>query len=181
MEIRLREWRTEDKTDLANALNNPRILANLRDGLPYPYTEADAEDFIRAMLAADREKSFSYAITLGGKVIGSIGVFRCENIHYRTAELGYYIGEPWWGHGYMTEAVTQICRAVFENTDIVRIFAEPFAHNTASCRVLEKVGFTCEGILRSNAEKNGVIMDMKLYALVKEPSPAHMTQEGSQA
>lgn len=167
MKTRIREWEIEDKYDLAENLNNIKILNNLRDGLPYPYTEKDAEEFIKAMLSSDKDKTFAFAITLDDKVIGSIGVFRCDNIHYRTAEMGYYIGEPYWGHGYMTEAVSQICDYVFENTDIIRIFAEPFAYNTASCRVLEKSGFTCEGTLRSNAFKNGNIVDMKMFARLK--------------
>ncbi len=168
MECTVREWRLEDKTALAENLNNPKVLDMLRDGLPYPYTEQDAEDYIRAMLSADPDKVFAYAVTVGGEVIGSVGVFRKDNIHCRTAELGYYIGEPYWGHGYMTSAVRQVCRHVFQCSDIVRIFAEPFAHNAASCRVLEKAGFVCEGTMRSNAEKNGQIVDMKLYALVRE-------------
>lgn len=167
MKLSIREWRIEDKTALAENLNNLKVLNNLRDGLPYPYTEKDAEDFIKAMLSSDKNKTFSFAITLDDKTIGSIGVFRCDNIHYRTAEMGYYIGELYWGHGYMTEAVRQACDYVFENTDIIRIFAEPFAYNTASCRVLEKAGFTCEGTLRSNAFKNENIVDMKMYARLK--------------
>ena len=168
MDIKIREWKIEDKTELAKNLSNMNILNNLRDGLPYPYTEDDAEDFIRAMLSADKEKTFAFAITLDGKAIGSIGVFRQENIHFRTAEMGYYIGEEYWDNGYTTKAVKQACSFMFENTDIIRIFAAPFAHNTASCRVLEKAGFICEGVLKSNAYKNGNIVDMKLYALVKQ-------------
>ena len=168
MTCAIREWRLEDKTALAATLNNPKVLDMLRDGLPSPYTEQDAEDYIRAMLASDPGKVFAFAVTVGGKVIGSVSVTRRDNIHYRTAELGYYIGEPYWGRGYMTGAVRQVCRLVFECSDIVRIFAEPFAHNAASCRVLEKAGFVCEGTMKSNAEKNGQIVDMKLYALVKE-------------
>ena len=168
MAIIIREWKIEDKTALAENLNNMNVLNNLRDGLPYPYTEDDAEDFIRAMLSADKDKSFAFAITLNGKVIGSIGVFRQDNIHYRTAEMGYYMGEKYWGRGYMTEAVKLVCDFVFENTDIIRIFAEPFAYNSASCRVLEKAGFRFEGVLRSNAYKNGNIVDMKMYAIVKQ-------------
>lgn len=168
MAIIIREWKIEDKTALAENLNNMNVLNNLRDGLPYPYTEDDAEDFIRAMLSADKDKSFAFAITLNGKVIGSIGVFRQDNIHYRTAEMGYYMGEKYWGRGYMTEAVKLVCDFVFENTDIIRIFAEPFAYNSASCRVLEKAGFIFEGVLRSNAYKNGNIVDMKMYAIVKQ-------------
>ena len=168
MECKIRKWRIEDKADLAENLSNKHVLDNLRDGLPYPYTENDAEDFIRAMLSADPDKTFAFAIVLDDKVIGSIGVFRGENIHFQTAEMGYYIGEKHWGRGYMTEAVKMACDYVFENTDIIRIYAEPFAYNTASCRVLEKAGFACEGILKSNAYKNGNIVDMKMYALVKQ-------------
>ncbi len=168
MEIKIRRWKIEDKSELAEVLNNRNILNNLRDGVPYPYTENDAADFINAMLSADPDKTFAFAITLDDKVIGSIGIFRQENIHYRTAELGYYIGEKYWGNGYMTEAVKQACGFVFENSDIIRIYAEPFAYNTGSCRVLEKAGFVYEGTLRSNAYKNGNIIDMKMYALVKQ-------------
>lgn len=168
MDIKIRRWKIEDKSDLAKALNNKNILNNLRDGVPYPYTENDAEDFISAMLSADPDKTFAFAITLEDKAVGSIGIFRQENIHYRTAELGYYIGEEYWGRGYMTEAVKQACGFVFENTDIIRIYAEPFAYNTGSCRVLEKAGFVYEGTLRSNAYKNGNVVDMKMYALVKQ-------------
>ena len=168
MHLSIREWRINDKSALAESPNNPKVLNNLRDGLPYPYTENDAEDFIRAMLSADKDSTFAFAITLDDKVIGSIGVFRQENIHSRTAEMGYYIGEPYWGNGYMTNAIKQVCEYVFENTDIIRIFAEPFAHNTASCRALEKAGFQYEGTLKSNAVKCGNIVDMKMYALVRE-------------
>lgn len=164
----IREWKPEDKRALAENLNNRNVLDNLRDGLPYPYTEKDAEEYIRSVRLADKGKTFAFAIVLEDKVIGSIGVFRCENIHSRTAELGYYIGEPYWSRGYMTCAVKQVCDYVFDNTDIIRIFAEPFAHNAASCRVLEKAGFCLEGVLRSNAVKNGAVLDMKLYARLKE-------------
>ena len=135
--------------------------------MPYPYTEQDGLDFISAMLSADANETFAFAITTEGKVIGSIGVFRQGNIHRRTAELGYYIAEAYWGKGLMTKAVRQICRYVFNNSDILRIYAEPFAFNAASCRVLEKAGFQYEGTLRSNAVKNGKVIDMKMYSLLK--------------
>ena len=88
-------------------------------------------------------------------MIGSIGVFRQEKIHKQTAELGYYIAQEYWGKGIMTEAVKQICAYVFGSSDIIRIYAEPFAHNNASCRVLEKAGFQYEGTLSeySNASE----------------------------
>lgn len=167
MECNIREWKIEDKNRLAEMLNNKKILNNLRDGIPYPYTVTDAEEFITTMLSVDKTKTFPFAITVNDIVVGSIAVFRCENIHYRTAELGYYLDEEYWGKGIVTSAVKQICKYVFEHTDIIRIFAEPFSHNTASCRVLEKAGFVFEGTLHSNAVKNGKILDMKMYAILK--------------
>ena len=167
MECTIRPWRLEDKTALAAMLNNKNILNNLRDGIPHPYTEQDAEEFIASMLSADPDKTFPFAITVGDELIGSIGVFRGDNVHYRTAEVGYYLAEPYWGRGYMTSAVKQVCAYIFENTDIIRIFADPYAYNTGSCRVLEKAGFQYEGTLRSGAYKNGKVLDMKMYALVK--------------
>ena len=168
MDCIIREWRLEDKSDLSAMLNNKNILNNLRDGLPYPYTINDAEEYIAAMLSADKTKTFAFAIVVNDVVVGSIGVFRCDNIHSRTAEMGYYIGESYWGNGLGTSAVKQICKYIFESTDIIRIFAEPFAYNTASCRVLEKAGFQLEGILHNNAVKNGNVLDMKMYALIKK-------------
>ena len=164
----IREWNISDAESLSEMLNNKKILNNLRDGLPYPYTEKDAKEYIEAMRSADKNKTFAFAITVEDKAVGSIGVFRCENIHCRTAEMGYYVGEPYWGKGVATSAVKQVCDYIFQETDIIRIFAEPFAYNAASCRVLEKAGFTLEGVLRSNAVKNGNILDMKMYSRVKE-------------
>lgn len=168
MKTTLRKWKIADAQQLSEMLNNQKILANLRDGLPFPYTIDDAKEYIQAMLDADQDKTFAYAITDEDRVIGSIGVFRKDNIHFQTAELGYYIAEPDWGRGHGTRAVMQIGEQIFETTDIVRIFAEPFARNLGSCRVLEKAGFQLEGILRKNAIKNGQTEDMKLYALIRE-------------
>ena len=168
MKCRIRKWRLSDARDLAAALSNKKVQDNLRDGLPYPYTEQDGKDFISAMLSADENETFAFAITVDNIVIGSIGIFRQSNIHRKTAELGYFVAEKYWGKGIITEAVRQICEYVFSESDIIRIYAEPFAYNTASCRVLEKAGFQYEGTLRSNAVKNGKVIDMKMYSLLKE-------------
>lgn len=167
MVIDIRPWRLSDAADLAKALSNPRILDNLRDGLPYPYTEEDGRAFISAMLAADQNDTFAFAVTADGRVAGSIGAFRQQNIHRRTAELGYYLAEEFWGKGVMTRAVRLLCGYVFSHSDILRIFAEPFADNAASRRVLEKAGFSFEGILRHNAVKNGRVLDMAIYSRLK--------------
>lgn len=168
MECKIRKWQIEDAENLALVINNKKIQDNLRDGIPYPYTVENAKEYINSMMSADKAETYAFAITVDDKAIGSIGAFRCNNIHFRSAEMGYYIAESYWGKGIGTIAVEQTCRYIFENTDIIRIFAEPFAYNTASCRILEKAGFQCEGILRKNAIKNGAILDMKMYALIKE-------------
>ena len=163
----LKKWDLSDAADLAMVISNQKIQNNLRDGLPYPYTEEDGRDFISYILSSKEEDTFAFAIEMNGKVIGSIAVHRQGNIHRQTAELGYYLAEEYWGKGIMTEAVKQICEYVFKKSDIIRIYAEPFAYNLASCRVLEKAGFHFEGILRSNAVKNGKIIDMKMYSRLK--------------
>ena len=165
--VEIREWRQSDAAELAKILNDRKILDNLRDGLPYPYTESDALYFINSCISADKNGQFCFAIVNNDKLVGSIGIYRQENIHFRTAELGYYIGAEFWGNGIATEAVRLVCKWVFDTTDIVRIYAEPFAENIASCRVLQKNGFIEEGILRKNAYKNGKFRDMKLFALIK--------------
>lgn len=167
MICKIRKWKLSDSADLAAVLSNKKVQDNLRDGLPHPYTEQDGKNYISAMLSADENETFAFAVTIDNKVIGSIGVFRQENIHRQTAELGYCIAEEYWGKGIMTEAVRQICEYVFGKRDIIRIYAEPFAYNAASCRVLEKAGFQYEGTLRSNAVKNGKVIDMKMYSLLK--------------
>jgi len=161
MDVKIRQWRLEDAEVLAKVMNNKKILDNLRDGIPYPYTKNDAEEYISFCLSAEEDSQYTWAITVDGRVVGSIGAFRKDNIHWRTAEIGYYIAEPYWGRGITTSAVRQVCSYLFENT-------EPFAGNTASCRVLEKAGFVLEGVLRKNAVKNGQVLDMKMYSIVKD-------------
>ena len=168
MNCGIREWKESDASSLASVLSNKKILENLRDGVPYPYTEQDALNYIQAMKNSDKNDVFVFAVVADDKVVGNVGADRQENVHRRTAELGYYLGEEYWGRGIMTEAVKKTCAYIFEHSDIIRIFAETYADNVGSCRVLEKAGFTCEGVLRKAAEKSGVIKDVKMYALIKE-------------
>ena len=161
----IRRWRPEDAAALAAALNDEAVQANLRDGLPFPYTVSDAAGFISAALSDGN--MYSFAVTENDVCVGCISVTRGENIHRLTGELGYYIARGRWGRGYATRAAEEICRYVFANTDIVRVYAEPFSDNAASCRVLEKAGFTLEGTLRSNAIKAGRIRDTRVYSLLR--------------
>ena len=166
MICKIRKWLLSDAADLTVAISNKKVQANLRDGIPYPYTVQDGINFISAMLSADENDTFAFAITVDEKAIGSIGVYRQENIHRQTAELGYYTAEEYWGKGSMTEAIKQIGQFVFQKSDIIRIYAEPFAYNIASCKALEKAGFQYEGTLRNNAVKNGKVIDMKMYSIL---------------
>ncbi|MGN0805246.1 MAG: GNAT family N-acetyltransferase [Candidatus Coproplasma sp.] len=164
--VSLRKWKLDDAKQLCRIINDKRITDNLRS-LPNPYTEKDATDYISFCLNSDENLNFCYAILLDDVVVGSIGAFRQRDIHFRTAEIGYYVGVEYWGKGVATSAVKQLCEIIFNETDIVRLFAEPFAQNIASCRILEKNGFVCDGTLRKNAYKNGSFMDMKMYSLIK--------------
>ena len=168
IKISIRKWETTDAKALASALSNRKVLNNLRDGLPYPYTEKDALEYIHFIINSDAKDTFAYAIDVDGTAVGSIGAFRQGNIHSRTAELGYYLSEEYWGKGIMTEAVRQLCEKLFKETDILRVFAEPFAYNIGSRKVLEKAGFQFEGILKNNAFKNGQVLDMALYSYTRQ-------------
>lgn len=165
MLIKLEEINLKFVYDIVNALNDIQIRENLRD-LPYPYTEDHGNDFINSTLSSDND--FVYAIIVDNEFAGCISACRQSNIHFRTAEIGYYVVPKFWNQGIATTALKLLTNYIFENTDIIRLYAEPFARNIASCKVLEKAGFTLEGTLKNNATKDGKIEDMKLYALVKE-------------
>lgn len=166
MKFVLREWKTEDADSVAKYANNPKIAGNLRDGFPSPYTPEDARLFVADCLRGQKGM-IMLAIEIGGEAAGSIGVFRQDNVYRKSAELGYWLGEPFWGKGVMSAAVSEMCALAFGAWDIVRIFAEPFAGNAASRGVLEKAGFALEGILKRSVFKNGSITDSCIYAVTK--------------
>lgn len=167
MEFILREFVLSDKKSLAKYANNINIGRYLRF-LPFPYTEQNAEDFIIESLNRDKEKQDIRAIEVKGEVIGTIGLFVGSGLYCKTAEIGYWIAEPFWDKGITTTAVQQMCDEGFKKYDIVRIYANIFSANTASGRVLEKCGFKNEGVLRKAIYKDGIIYDEISYALVKD-------------
>jgi len=160
----VRDWRPEDATAVARYANNRRIWLNLRDAFPHPYTHRDAEAFIQGVMGMNPPTVF--AIAHGDEAIGSIGLVPGRDVHRFTAELGYWLAEPFWGRGIATEAVRIVTAHALEELGMVRVFAEPYTTNPASARVLEKAGFLREGILRAAAFKDGRIMDQYLYAFV---------------
>ena len=164
----LRPWRQSDAEAVAAAADNPNIAANLRNAFPSPYTLKDAEWFVGDCIAQGEARQLMRAIVIGEKAAGSVSVSVKDDVYERSAELGYWLAEEYWGRGVMTEAVRQICREAFGRFDILRVFAEPFADNPGSRRVLEKAGFTCEGIMRNGVYKNGRVRSYCMYALLRE-------------
>lgn len=164
----LRPWQQSDVEAVAAAADNPHIAANLRNAFPSPYTLADAEWYVNDCIARGEERQLTRAILIEGRAAGSIGVFVRDDVYEKSAELGYWLAEEHWGRGIMTEAVRQICREAFDRFDILRIFAEPFADNLGSRRVLEKADFTCEGTMRNGVFKNGRVRSYCMYALLRE-------------
>lgn len=164
--IVLRPWVEADAERLAEIANNKNIYDNLRDGFPHPYSIEDAQQFI-ALQQEENKHSKVFAIVVDGKVAGSIGGFLKEDVYRKNAEIGYYLAEEYWGKGIITKAIKMIVAFLFENFDIIRIYAEPFARNMGSRRSLEKAGFKLEAELKSNVIKNGVIEDSCIYAMLK--------------
>ena len=167
MDFILRPWRREDAADVAKYADNEKIARNLRDVFPYPYILTDAQAFVNSCVEGDEDRQLCRAIEVDGHAVGSIGLFLGSDVYCMTAELGYWLAEEYWGRGIMTEAVKQMCEEGTEHwDDLVRIYAEPFAHNTSSRRVLEKAGFTLEGVMRCGVCKRGRIFEYCMYALL---------------
>lgn len=167
----LRPWGPELAASTARYADCREVACWLRDVFPSPYTLADAEGYIRLCMEQEAQQ-LCRAIVIDGEAVGSVGVFPGADVYRRSAELGYWLGKPFWGRGIMTEAVGQICREAFARFDIVRIYAEPYAENAGSRRVLEKNGFVLEGILRQSVCKNGQMLDSCLYARLREADDA---------
>ena len=161
----IRPWRSDDADALVKYANNRKVWLNLRDAFPHPYTGAGAAAFLE--MAGRQSPATVFAIATTEEAIGGIGVSLNADVHRFTAELGYWLGEPFWGKGLMNEAVVKFTEYAFESFQLKRIYAEPFAGNRGSCRVLEKAGFVLEGRLRCSVIKDGEILDQLLYARVR--------------
>lgn len=165
----IRSWRPGDAAPLVRYANDRRVWRNLRDRFPYPYTARDAEVWIRHASGAVPETHF--AIVVGEEAVGAIGLELQTDVFRRSAEIGFWLAEPYWGRGIMTEAVRGMTDFAFATFDLCRVFAGVFEWNPASMRVLEKAGYTCEGRLRKNVTKDGQTIDQMLYAIVREEAP----------
>ena len=162
----MRPWRDGDEESLARYANNRNIWINMRDSFPYPYSVEDAISWVQ--LQKDRDPVQGFAIAADNEAIGGIGIRLQEDVHRGSAEVGYWLGEPFWGKGIATRALRAMTGYAFENLDLVRLYATVFEWNPASARVLEKAGFTLEARLKKSVIKDGQVIDEFLYALVRK-------------
>lgn len=161
----LRPFAPEDAESLARHANNIQIWNNVRDLFPHPYKRTDADAFIA--FASGKSPVQDFAIVIGSEAVGGIGYVPGIDVERVSAEVGYWLGEPYWGRGMMSAAVKALAAHIFAATEIQRLFAPVFSHNPASMRVLEKAGFRKVGILQKAAVKNGRVTDMHYYELTK--------------
>jgi RimJ/RimL family protein N-acetyltransferase len=162
----LRRWRASDAASLVRNANNVNVAKHLRDRFPHPYTWQDAQAFLAA--ACGEEPQTNFAIDVAGEAVGGLGYVPGSDVERYSAEVGYWLGESYWGRGVVTEALALFTRHAFAELGLLRLFALPLADNAASIRVLQKVGFSEEGILRSSCVKFGHPRNQVIYALVNE-------------
>ena len=162
----IRSWRQADAEPLQRYADNRKIWLNLRDIVPHPYTLEDARWWVTH--ASQERPEYSFAIATTDEPIGGIGLVPGEDVNRHCAELGYWLGEPFWGRGITTNAVRVFTEWAFEHFTLNRIFATPFAANTASARVLEKAGYTREGVLKNAVVKDRMLLDQLMYARLNE-------------
>jgi ribosomal-protein-alanine N-acetyltransferase len=156
-DVQIRPWQKEDARALASVANNRNIWLNVRDRFPYPYTLNDAEQWIQ--FTSGQKPVQNFAIIYKSEVAGSIGVLLKDDIYRKSIEIGYFLGEQYWGKGIDTRAVELLLKYIGEQFDVVRVYAEVFEHNKASMRVLEKSGFYLESIRKMAVVKNDVLMN----------------------
>jgi [ribosomal protein S5]-alanine N-acetyltransferase len=160
----LRAWREADAPSLARLADNVSVWRNMSDRFPNPYTLEIARDWVthgHVEFGGD-----NWAITLDDIAVGGCGLQRGEGQFGCQIEIGYWLGEPYWGRGVACRAVHVLSRRALAMPGVVRVFAGVHADNVASMRVLEKNGFEREGTLRKGALKAGVPIDRVIYAKI---------------
>lgn len=161
----LRDWRLEDAAAVARYANNRNVWRNLRDAFPHPYTYSDARAWVRSRQGQSPVTDF--AIAGPHEAIGAIGLHPQDDVYRRSAEVGYWLGEPFWGRGIATMAVRAISHYAFATFDLVRLYAGVFQWDPASARVLEKAGYRLECRQRKAATKDGHTIDVLMYVLLR--------------
>jgi len=166
----LRPFSEEDVEDLVRLCNNINIWRNVRDALPHPYKIRDAKNFVKVATSKDPMEIF--AITKNNELAGCIGIHPQEDVYRYSAEIGYWIGEPYWGMGIATTALQLIINYGFESLGLVKLYAGCFSFNLASQKVLLKTGFKKEAVLKKAVFKNEAFYDEIRYAIFKDSADA---------
>lgn len=162
MNVELRQWTFHNKEELTDICNRAD-RSYLSNRLPYPYTEQDGDWWLNMVGKKDGTGGVFRAVLVDGEYAGNISVEKKEGVYGRDGEIGYFLLTDKWSRGIMTEAVRQICEIAFNELDIVRITGLVFGPNIASKRVLEKNGFTLEGLMRQAVSKDGNLYDLCIY------------------
>src|SRR5215510_13312315 len=156
----VRDWKWQDRDSLVRHANNHDVWMNLRDRFPYPYTKEDAKRWLDCVVGLTPVTNF--AIAVNGEAVGGIGYSIQGDVCYRSAEIGYWLGEEYWGRGIATEALVAVTEYAFASHDLCRLYAHVFEWNLASARVLEKAGYALEGRLIKSVTKDGKTIDQLL-------------------
>jgi RimJ/RimL family protein N-acetyltransferase len=165
MTVILREWQKGDIETLVLLANNKKIADKMRDIFPSPYTRKDAEEWISLNL--DRKPATNFAVKVNEKLAGGCGIKIKDDVYKCSGEIGYWIGEPFWGKGIATIAISLLMdKIISEFPFFVRIYAEIFENNKASMRVLEKNGFHLESIRIRSVIKNNIIMNDHVWVKI---------------
>ena len=164
---RLRPWRLSDRASLVRYANDRDVWRNLRDRFPHPYTERDADEWL-AHGAAEPASPGIYAIEVDGVAAGTIALEPGSDVERWCWEIGYWLGQPFWGRGIVTEAVIAVTAAAFREPDVIRLHAPVFSWNRRSMRVLEKSGYHREAVLERGGIKDGTVIDRVVYARTRD-------------
>lgn len=163
----IRAWRRDDAEALVRHADDYDVWKNLGDLFPHPYTPRDAKVWLGG--GSESRSELSLAIEVGGELAGGLGLkFPRDPIYRVTAEVGYWLGRPWWGQGIMTRVVVAFVPWAFDRFELERIEAGVFETNPASARVLEKAGFALESRQRRHVIKEGRVMDRLLYVRLRD-------------
>lgn len=163
---------TLDDAPVVQRLAAAREIAATTANIPHPYEEGMAEAWIsghQARFEAGQLLNFAIVRRADHTLLGAIGLH--FNQAHANAELGYWMGLPYWGEGYMTEAAGAVVRYAFEVLNLNRVFACHFVRNPASGRVMQKIGMVYEGCLRQHVLKWGQFEDMAYYGILKSEYP----------
>ena len=162
----IREFFTEDVDSLVKYANNYSVSRYLRDAFPFPYTEKDAMRWIDIVM--HDKFNLTFAIADEQELIGGIGAMPNQDVNRFTAEIGYWLAEPFWNKGIISKAVSTFCGYLFNNYNFNHLTASIYEGNDASMRVVQKAGFILEGVLRKNVYKENKFLDQYIYGLLKE-------------